>query len=93
MTDQWLPLPRAREELRAARVLADAGFGAAAVSRSCDAAFYAAEAALLALEERSQADYGLSSVPVTEGEVAAVDAEEVVTLIEAWVAARAHRQA
>ena len=125
MTDQRPPLPRAHEELQAARVLAGAGFGAAAVSRSYYAAFYAAEAALLALgqtrskhsgvvsalgqiairqhgldpqagrllrslfDRRSQADYGLTSVPVTEGEMAAVDAEQVVTLIEGWIAARA----
>ena len=44
-------------------------------------------------DRRSLADYGLTSVAVTEGEVAAVDAEEVVTYIEAWVAARAHRRA
>ena len=37
-------------------------------------------------DRRSQADYGLTSVPVTEGEMAAVDAERVVSLIEAWLA-------
>ena len=122
MTEQWPPLPRAREEVQAASLLADAGFGAAAVSRAYYAAFYAAEAALLALGEtrskhsavvsalgqiairqhgldpqagrlmrslfdrRSLADYGLTSVPVSEGEMAAADAEQVVTLIESWLA-------
>jgi uncharacterized protein (UPF0332 family) len=42
---------RARRELAAARLLADNGFGAQAVSRSYYAAFYAAEAALLSIRE------------------------------------------
>jgi hypothetical protein len=44
-------LTRAREELAAARLLGDGGFPARAVSRGYFAAFYAAEAALLALDE------------------------------------------
>jgi uncharacterized protein (UPF0332 family) len=49
MTDGGLG--RARQELDAARLLADRGFGPQAVSRAYFAAFYAAEAALLALGE------------------------------------------
>lgn len=50
-------LPRARQELAAARVLIEQGFPAQAVSRSYYAAFYAAEAALLLLgETRSKLD-------------------------------------
>jgi len=60
VTDQWPPLPRAHEELQAARVLAGAGFGAAAVSRSYYAAFCAAEAALLALGETRSCSAALS---------------------------------
>lgn len=48
MTDS---LERSRQELDAARVLADAGFPAQAVSRAYYAAFFAAEAALLAQGE------------------------------------------
>lgn len=44
-------IPRARQELAAARLLEQGGFPAQAVSRSYYAAFYAAEAALLALGE------------------------------------------
>jgi uncharacterized protein (UPF0332 family) len=44
-------IARARQELDAARLLADNGFGAQAVSRAYYAAFYAAEAALLAIGE------------------------------------------
>jgi uncharacterized protein (UPF0332 family) len=48
-------LKRSRDELSAAELLADNGFGAQAVSRSYYAAFYAAEAALLlAGETRSK---------------------------------------
>lgn len=42
---------RARQELAAARLLADNGFAAQAVSRSYYAAFYAAESALFLLGE------------------------------------------
>ncbi len=44
-------LARCREELAAARLLADKGFSAQAVSRAYFAAFFAAETALLALGE------------------------------------------
>lgn len=44
-------IARARHELAAARLLADNGFAAAAVSRSFHAAFFAAETALLVLGE------------------------------------------
>ena len=44
-------LERARQELAAAELLADHDFSAPAVSRAYYAAFYAAEAALLALGE------------------------------------------
>lgn len=42
-------LDRSREEIAAARLLAEGGFAAQAVSRAYFAAFYAAEAALLPL--------------------------------------------
>jgi uncharacterized protein (UPF0332 family) len=42
-------MDRCREELAAARLLADKGFEAQAVSRAYLAAFFAAETALLAL--------------------------------------------
>jgi len=45
----WGGLDRAHQELEAARLLAQAGFGPQAVSRAYYAAFYAAEAALLEL--------------------------------------------
>lgn len=44
-------LARSGTELDAAKLLAEAGFAAQAVSRAYDAAFYAAEAALLELGE------------------------------------------
>ncbi len=44
-------LARCQEELAAARLLADKGFSAQAVSRAYFAAFFAAETALLALGE------------------------------------------
>lgn len=50
MTDRT-GLDRCREELAAARLLANEGFAAQAVSRAYFAAFFAAEAALLALGE------------------------------------------
>lgn len=45
----WTGLERCREELAAARLLAGKGFEAQAVSRAYFAAFFAVEAALLAL--------------------------------------------
>jgi uncharacterized protein (UPF0332 family) len=50
MTDR-AGLARCREELAAARLLADKGFEAQAVSHAYFAAFFAAETALLALGE------------------------------------------
>lgn len=52
---------RARTELAAARLLADNGFGAQAVSRSYYAAFYTAEAALLHLGETRSKHSGVVS--------------------------------
>lgn len=52
MTENHAPqLARSHEELEAARLLADRGFHAQAVSRAYYAAFYAASEALLALGE------------------------------------------
>lgn len=61
MTSDWPGMSRAREEVQAARTLAAAGFGAAAVSRSYYAVFYAAEAALLALGETRSKHSGVVS--------------------------------
>jgi uncharacterized protein (UPF0332 family) len=60
MTDRT-GLGRCREELAAARLLADKGFEAQAVSRAYFAAFYAAEAALLALGETRSKHAGVIS--------------------------------
>jgi uncharacterized protein (UPF0332 family) len=54
-------LDRCREELAAARLLADKGFEAQAVSRAYFAAFYAAETALLALGETRSKHSGVIS--------------------------------
>ena len=54
-------MARAREELRAAALLADNGFGAQSVSRAYFAAFYAAEAALLHLGETRTKHSGVVS--------------------------------
>jgi uncharacterized protein (UPF0332 family) len=55
-------LNRSREELAAARFLAGGGFQAQAVSRAYFAAFFAAEAALLALgETRSKPSWVISA--------------------------------
>lgn len=59
MTYQRRGLARAREELAAARLLAEAGFGTAAVSRSYYAVCYAAEAALLVFGETRSAHSGM----------------------------------
>ena len=45
------PLSRSREEIAAARLLAEGGFGSQAISRAYYAAFYAAEEALASLGE------------------------------------------
>ena len=52
---------RARTEVAAARLLADNGFGAQAVSRAYYAAFYAAEAALLHVGETRAKHAGVVS--------------------------------
>jgi uncharacterized protein (UPF0332 family) len=54
-------LDRCREELAAARLLADKGFEAQAVSRAYFAAFFAAETALLALGETRSKHSGVIS--------------------------------
>jgi uncharacterized protein (UPF0332 family) len=54
-------LARCREELAAARLLADKGFTAQAVSRAYYAAFFAAETALLALGETRSKHSGVIS--------------------------------
>ena len=60
MTDR-VGLERCREELAAARLLASKGFEAQAVSRAYFAAFFAAEAALLALGETRSKHSGIIS--------------------------------
>lgn len=60
MTDRT-GLDRCREELAAARLLADEGFEAQAVSRAYFAAFYAAETALLELGETRSKHSGVIS--------------------------------
>lgn len=60
MTDRT-GLDRCREELAAARLLANEGFAAQAVSRAYFAAFFAAESALLALGETRSKHSGVIS--------------------------------
>jgi uncharacterized protein (UPF0332 family) len=60
MTDRT-GLERCSEELAAARLLADKGFAAQAVSRAYFAAFFAAEAALLSLGETRSKHSGVVS--------------------------------
>jgi uncharacterized protein (UPF0332 family) len=64
-------LTRSRQEIEAARLLADAGFAAQAVSRAYYAAFYAAEQALGSLGESRSKHSGViaafSKVAVREG--------------------------
>lgn len=54
-------LARSRQELEAARLLAESGFGAQAISRAYFAAFFAAEAALLLLGETRSKHSGVIS--------------------------------
>jgi uncharacterized protein (UPF0332 family) len=56
-----LPLARAREEVRAARVLLDAGFPSQAVSHAFTAGFQAATAALQAIGEAPATPTGVLS--------------------------------
>jgi hypothetical protein len=59
-------LARCREELAAARLLAEKGFEAQAVSRAYYAAFFAAETALLAVgETRSNRCSSAATKPIT----------------------------
>jgi uncharacterized protein (UPF0332 family) len=59
--EQKESLARSRQELEAARLLAEAGFGAQAISRAYFAAFFAAEAALLLLGETRSKHSGVIS--------------------------------
>jgi uncharacterized protein (UPF0332 family) len=59
--EQAAALGRSRQELRAARLLAEGGFGAQAISRAYFAAFFAAEAALLLLGETRSKHSGVIS--------------------------------
>src|SRR4051794_26294981 len=52
-------MDRGREELRAARVLLDAGYSSQALSRAYTAALHAAEAALLAVDEAPSTPSGV----------------------------------
>jgi uncharacterized protein (UPF0332 family) len=54
MKDEREDLTRSRQKLNAARLLAESGFGAQAISRAYFAAFFTAEAALLLLGETGQ---------------------------------------
>jgi uncharacterized protein (UPF0332 family) len=54
-------LARSRQELKAARLLAEGGFGAQAISRAYFGAFFAAEAALLFLGETRSKHSGVIS--------------------------------
>ena len=66
MTDTADPgLQRARQELAAAKLLADNGFTAQAVSRAYYAAFYAAEAALLSVSETRSKHAGVVAAVAT----------------------------
>ncbi len=58
---EWHGLDRSRQELDAARLLAGAGFGAQAISRSYFAAFFVAEEALLVLGETRSKHSGVVS--------------------------------
>lgn len=52
---------RARREVEAARVLHEGGFAPQAISRSCCASFYAAQAALLSLGETRSKHSGVAA--------------------------------
>jgi uncharacterized protein (UPF0332 family) len=54
-------MDRGREELRAARVLLDAGYASQALSRAYTAALHAAEAALLGMDETPSTPSGVVS--------------------------------
>jgi uncharacterized protein (UPF0332 family) len=62
MTVAWgTPMGRARDELRAARVLLDAGLPSQAVARACAAGLQAASAALERLDQRPGTEAGIVS--------------------------------
>lgn len=61
MSDWAAPVDRAREEIRAARSLVEAGFPSQAVSRACNAGLQVAVAALAVLGERPSTDAGVVS--------------------------------
>ena len=79
-------LARARTELEAARTLSSAGFGDQATSRAYYAAFYAAEAALLAVGETRSKHSGVVAafgrVVVKEGGFDAALGAELRRLFE-----------
>jgi uncharacterized protein (UPF0332 family) len=79
-------LERARRELAAVRCLADAGFATQAVSRAYYAAFYAAEAALLAVGESRSKHAGVIAAfgrhVVKEGGVDRAHARVLRTLFD-----------
>jgi uncharacterized protein (UPF0332 family) len=61
VSDWAAPVDRAREEIRAARSLVEAGFPSQAVSRACNAGLQVAVAALAVLGERPSTDAGVVS--------------------------------
>ena len=71
-------LSRSREEIAAARLLAEGGFGSQAISRAYYAAFYAAEEALASLDESRSED----------ADRAIGEAERFVAAVESWLAER-----
>jgi hypothetical protein len=73
VTDR-IGLERCREELAAARLLADKGFEAQASSRACLA--------------RNEADYSPVEVPLEEAEAAIRDADRVVRAVGVWLERR-----
>ena len=62
MTTIWsMPMGRARQEIRAAQVLLDAGLASQAVSRACAAGLHAASAALSTLDDTPATEAGVVS--------------------------------
>jgi uncharacterized protein (UPF0332 family) len=80
------PIDRAREELRAARALMDAGFPAQALSRAYTAALRTAEAALLSVNEVPATPAGVVSAfsrrVVIDGEMDTAHARALRRLYE-----------
>jgi uncharacterized protein (UPF0332 family) len=74
MTMTWsMPMGRAREEIRAAQVLLDAGLASQAVSCACAAGLHAASAALSSQD----------ATPDTEAGVAGKEIRSAENLVEA----------